>query len=106
MALLRDNDDRRRDPPEIKALLTGLKNGSGSWLDFLGAALREADLPREDRHLLYGAFCMARAFLADIEGGDGRLGASLSADPAHDCIAATTQAITTLVTGSPTPARL
>ena len=74
MALRRDDHDRRRDPAEIKALLTGLHNGSGSWLDFVGAAIREAHLPREDRHLLYGAFCMACAFLCDIEGGDMRLG--------------------------------
>jgi hypothetical protein len=75
IALWRDDDDRRRDQAEIKALLTGLANGSGSWLDFVGAAIREADLPAGDRNLLYGAFCMACAFLADIEGGDGRLGA-------------------------------
>jgi hypothetical protein len=80
--------------------IKGLKNGSGSWLDFVGAAIREADLPREERHLLYGAFCMACAFLADIEGGDGRLGA-VSADPAHDRIAAAIRATTTLVTGPP-----
>jgi hypothetical protein len=74
MALRRDDDDRRPDPAEIKALLTGLQNGSGSWLDFVGAAILEADLPREERHLLYGAFCMACAFLCDIKGGDMRLG--------------------------------
>jgi hypothetical protein len=44
---------------------------------------------------------MACAFLADIEGGDGRLGA-VSAYPAHDRTAAAIRAISTLVIGPPT----
>jgi hypothetical protein len=42
----RNDDDRRVDPAEIKALLVAIQNGSGSWLDFVGAAILEADLPR------------------------------------------------------------
>jgi hypothetical protein len=38
LAFLRDDDDRRVDPAEIKALLVAIQNGSGSWLDFVGAA--------------------------------------------------------------------
>jgi hypothetical protein len=74
LGFLRNDDDRRVDPAEIKVLLVAIQNGSGSWLDFVGAAILEADLPREGRQLLYGAFCMACAFLCDINGGDMRLG--------------------------------
>ena len=55
-------------PSEIKAMLTGLKNGYGDWQRTIADAIMDADLPEDHRCLLYGAFRMAEAFLFDIEG--------------------------------------
>jgi hypothetical protein len=55
-------------PKQIKAQLTGLKNGYSCWLDFVERAILTAPLSNEARHEIYGAFCMAKAFLFDIEG--------------------------------------
>jgi hypothetical protein len=55
-------------PGQIKALLTGLSNGYGCWLDVVGAAILEADLSDDDRNLLYGSFSMVKAWLFDIQG--------------------------------------
>jgi hypothetical protein len=58
-----------QEPPgQIKAQLTGLKNGFGGWLDSVGRAILRADLPIEDRMMVNGAYSMACAFLFDIEG--------------------------------------
>jgi hypothetical protein len=55
-------------PSQLKAQLTGLRNGFGCWLDFVGRAILKAKIPDEDRLMVYGAFSMACAFLFDIEG--------------------------------------
>src|SRR5438067_8090395 len=53
----------RPHPKQIKAQLTGLQNSYGCWLDSVRSAILEAEIDDEDRRELYGAFCMADAFL-------------------------------------------
>jgi len=56
-------------PKEIKEALTGLKNGYGSWLDWVREAIKKTEVLGDvDRAALLGAFEMATAFLFDIEG--------------------------------------
>ena len=56
-------------PKEIKEGLTGLKNGYGSWLDWVREAIKKTEVLGDvDRAELLGAFEMATAFLFDIEG--------------------------------------
>ena len=56
-------------PKEIKEALTSLKNGYGSWLDWVREAIKKTEVLGDvDRAAVLGAFEMATAFLFDIEG--------------------------------------
>lgn len=59
---------QQEHPSQVRAQLTGLKNGSGCWLDFVGRAILKAKVSDEDRLMVYGAYSMACAFLFDIQG--------------------------------------
>jgi hypothetical protein len=69
------DEENREHPKTIKAQLTGLRNGFGCWLEFVERGILQAKLDDADRHLMHGAFCMAYAFLFDIE-GHNRTGAA------------------------------
>jgi hypothetical protein len=61
-------DDYYTSRREIRELLTGLQNGYSCWLSWISEAIWKAEIEEDTRHLMYGAFMMAKAYLFDIEG--------------------------------------